>query len=134
MITCKSGVVIMPLAPAGVRILEAIKQAAKTVGVQIVITSGRDGVHSGPSDPHKLGEAFDLRTHGYTDEEKRDLLTQIMLSLQTEDPQDAPIETAGGLATKRFFGFLEDAGGPNEHLHIQRRNNTVYTLDDYLAA
>ena len=111
------------LAPAGARILDVLKQIAKTVPFDVMITSARDGVHSGPTDPHKLGEAFDLRTHTLTNEQKQTLLTM----LQTELYQDSTWKT------RRFYAFLEAEGTPNAHLHVQRRMGTTYTIYDYLA-
>lgn len=65
MIVLKPGVDLgTDLAPAGARILDVLKRLASTYDFDITITSGRDGVHSGPLDPHKTGEAFDLRSKG----------------------------------------------------------------------
>jgi hypothetical protein len=132
-ITCKPGVQFTTIAPAGMRLLEAIRAASKTLNLPIVITSACDGTHSGPTDVHKTGEAFDLRTHNFAADQKLALLREIMLELQADD-MDAPLDVSNGLATKRFFGFLEHPGAADEHIHVQRRNATVYTMADYLAA
>jgi hypothetical protein len=47
---------------------------------------------------------------------------------------DIPIETANGLATMYFFGQLEHPNEPNEHIHLQRRRATTYTVDHFLKA
>jgi hypothetical protein len=112
----KSGVKFDIIAPAGARILEVLKQLAPLLTYDITITSGTDGKHSGPTDPHKLGEAYDLRTNGLTGEQVYGMLHAIKSALGA-----------------RFFAFLEGAGTTNAHLHVQRRKGTTYTIDDYLA-
>lgn len=107
------------LAPAGARILDTLKQVAQLVDFDLVITSARDGVHSGPLDPHHTGEAYDVRSNTLTDAQKGRLVTLLRASLYREP--------------RKFYAFLEDAGGPNEHVHVQRRAGTVYSIMDYLA-
>lgn len=104
------------LAPAGARILEVLKQIAAPSPLDITITSAADGTHSGPADPHHSGEAFDVRTHGLSPEQIIRFLGDIRIRL-------------GG----RFYAFVEDPNGPNEHIHIQKRKGTVYTMLNYLA-
>ena len=41
------------LHPAGARILEVTKRVADLMDFDVVITSARDGVHSGPNDPER---------------------------------------------------------------------------------
>jgi hypothetical protein len=82
----------------------------------IIITSACDGAHSGPADPHHSGEAYDLRTH-HLDDDLKKLLLQML---------DAYL---GG----RFFAFLEAPGTPNEHIHVQRRKGTLYTIENFFA-
>lgn len=108
------------LAPAGARILDALKQLVKPYDYNITITSAREGDHSGPTDPHKLGEAFDIRTKDLTDLQKNRLLSDLKTVLYT-----SPMP--------RFFAFLEAPGTPNEHLHVQRRKGTAYNIFDYLS-
>lgn len=114
---------------SGARLLGAFKEAGKNIGLDIEITCAADD-HP-PSDPHSLGEAFDLSTHTYTDLQKVSLLREIMIQLQ-QGVADSPIEVSGGLATVHFWGWLENPRKPNEHIHVQRRNRTVYTYLDYL--
>lgn len=113
-ILLKPGVVIEPLAPAGARILEVLK--GLSLPFPATITSGRDGQHSGPADPHRHGEAFDVRTRGLQDDQKAALLEGLHVGLGS-----------------RFFAFLEAPGTPNEHIHVQRRKGTTYSLADYLS-
>jgi hypothetical protein len=103
-------------APAGFRILEALKVVSKAVGMSLTITSGSDGKHSGPTDPHYSGEAYDVRVHGLTDGEIQHILDILMHELGP-----------------RFYGFHESPGTSNAHIHVQRRNGTTYTINDYLA-
>lgn len=108
--------------PAGFRILEAVRRTAVLLGINVTITSGADGLHSGPGDPHKTGEAYDLRTHDLSPE-----VTQALLrGIQHELGEDLP--------GRRFYTFLEAPGTANEHIHSQRRNATTYSIYDYLNA
>lgn len=106
------------LAPAGARMLDVLKLLVPSYPFDVTITSARDGEHSGPRDPHHSGEAFDIRTNTLQPSQKRLLLNDLRTALY-KDP-------------RRFYAFLEDAGGLNEHLHCQRRAGTIYTVCDYL--
>lgn len=105
------------LAPGGVRILSAVEQAAASLPFDVTVTSARDGKHSGPDDPHPKGNALDVRTHGLTGEQKKQLLDRIMHFLGY-----------------RFFGFIEHPDPDpvpegyisNEHIHVQVKKDTVY--------
>jgi hypothetical protein len=97
------------IAPAGFVLLSAILAAAKAIQKDLTITSGSDGCHSGNLDPHHSAEAYDVRTHGLTDEEKGVVLATIL-------------SEAGPL----FFAFIEDPVTDNEHIHCQRAKGTVY--------
>lgn len=105
------------ISPAGFLIIEAFKAASKTLGVDLTITSGTDGAHSGPNDPHKRGAAYDLRTHDLAPDVKARLVGAIM----------------AGLGWTHFVGFIEDPGGANEHAHFQPKKGTEFTVADYLA-
>ena len=104
----KDGVMFKMGAPGGFVILAAITGACAAIGHDVTITSGSDGEHSGPNDPHHSGNAYDVRTHDVPD--KNALLLEIEKRL---DPGC-------------FFAFIEDPGGPNEHIHAQVRKGTVY--------
>ena len=107
------------LAPAGARILDVLKRLAPKYQFNLVITSARDGVHSGPSDPHHSGEAFDLRTHTLTDTQIQLLLLDLREALYREP--------------RLFYAFYEAAGTANAHIHCQRRAGKIYTVYDYLS-
>lgn len=106
------------LAPAGARLFEVLKQLVSTYELNVTLTSVRDGVHSGPEDPHHSGEAVDIRTHGLTTDQGALLLRHLQRALY-RDP-------------RRFYVTLEKAGTPDEHIHCQRRQGTTYTVADYL--
>jgi hypothetical protein len=106
----KSSVLFTVIAPGGFRILSAIDQCAAKFTADLVITSACDGTHSGPDDPHHRGEAYDVRSHDFTPDEKDQVLAQIMNILGWD----------------RFYGFLEAANTDNEHFHFQVRKGTVY--------
>ena len=105
----KPGVEFSLIAPGGFRILMAIAQTAFTLGTDLIITSGTDGEHSGPDDPHHKGEAYDIRSHDLTEDEKSLILSTIM-----------------GILGPEFYGFLENPGQDAEHFHVQVAKGTVY--------
>ena len=82
-------------APAMARILEAAR--ALDLPFAVTITSGSDGVHSGPADPHHAGAAIDFRTHDLTPAQTNEFLIRLQ----------------GSLGPK-FYAFLESPGTPNE--------------------
>ena len=106
----KSGVQFTMIAPGGFRILSALEQVANTSPFDLVITSGCDGTHSGPADPHHEGKAYDVRSHEFTPEQKDKLLASIMSIL----------------GWTYFYGFLESPGTDNEHFHFQVAKGKVY--------
>lgn len=110
MIPCvrvKEGVEFKVIAPGGFVILAAIRDAALAIGHDLTITSGTDGAHSGPGDPHHRGEAYDVRTHDLPD--KNAALAKIQ-------------EFTGG----HFFAFIEELNTPDEHIHAQVKKGTEY--------
>lgn len=115
MIKVKPGVTFV-YHPAGFRILEAAKHVSAALGFDLTITSGSDGVHSGPTDPHYTGKAYDFR-------------------LKTLAPEERLAVVAGFTAElgKAFFVFHEAAGTSNEHLHVQPVKGTTYTMEQYLT-
>ena len=116
-ILVKPGVQFAVIRPAGARIIEVLRGIARELSFDVTITSATDGTHSGPNDPHHLGEAYDLRTRGLTDAQKNQLLAMLQ-----------------GRLGSQFFAFLEAPGSGNEHIHVQRRKGTRYTLLDWIAA
>lgn len=96
------------IAPGGFVLLAALQHCAQVIAHDITITSGSDGEHSGPDDPHHRAEAYDARTHDLPDK---------LLALKTI--QDF-------LGDDRFYAFLEDPDTDNEHIHMQVRKGTVY--------
>lgn len=109
-VQAKLSAAFLKIAPAGFRILSAIDQASAKLGVDLIITSACDGAHSGPSDPHHTGEAYDVRSHDFTPEQKDKILAAVMATLGWD----------------RFYGFLEAPGTDNEHFHFQRKKGTEY--------
>lgn len=105
----KDGVEFKVIAPSGFVILAAIQLAAESLAHDLTITSGTDGEHSGPNDPHHRGEAYDVRTKDLPD--KQAALLAIEKNLFDEE---------------HFFAFIEDPGTDNEHIHCQVRKGTEY--------
>ncbi len=123
-IRVKPGVQFSVIAPAGFRLLAALDTTARRLAVDLTITCGSDS-HP-PTDPHSTGEAYDVRTHDFTDDQKQAILRELLLELSDGTPEDAPLAVSDGLGTKGFWGWIENPGLPTEHLHVQRRNRTVY--------
>lgn len=105
----KDGVEFATIAPGGFVLLHAIQSAADALEVNLTITSGTDGAHSGYADPHHRGEAYDIRTHDLP----ADLRPKVLEHIQ---------QTAG----PAFYAFLEAAGTDNEHIHAQVAKGTKY--------
>lgn len=103
----KEGVQFKMGAPGGFVILGAFLHAAQAIAHDITITSGADGTHSGPEDPHFKGEAYDCRIH------------------DLPDPQLA-LKAMQDFAGDRFFFWIEDAGQDNAHIHGQVKKGTIY--------
>jgi hypothetical protein len=95
-----------------VRLLMAVVAVAavtKSVDV-VVITSGSDGTHSGPADPHHFGRALDLRTHNFPD------LPAIQAFIAALQEDLGP----------KFYVALESPRTDNEHVHVQLRRFEDY--------
>lgn len=121
----KEGAVILnPLPPGGQAIWDALVSVAAGLTFDLWITSGADGVHSGPSDPHHTGNAFDVRSHDIPSPAKGNVLYAVMQTLAT--PGEEPQHGSGGLLTQYFFGWIEALGQANEHYHFQLRHGVEY--------
>lgn len=104
----KDGVQFTIIAPGGFRILSTLNRIALDIDHDLTITSACDGAHSGPEDPHHRGEAYDIRTHDLPDKQAT------LMAIQTY------------LSADMFFAWIEDAGGENEHIHVQVKKGTQY--------
>ena len=102
-ILIKDGVQLDKLNDGGSRILNSLIKYSNSHDVTITITSGNDGVHSGPNDPHHLGQALDVRSKDWDMSTKKIFLDEIM----------------DDLGWTKFYGFLESQGTDNEHFHFQ---------------
>lgn len=119
-ILVKPGVAFAVIASEGFRILGSLDRVAREWSGDLMITSGTDGVHSGPTDPHYLGKAYDVRTHDLQPERKDQLLKLLLFDLM-EHSSDVPLPVSGGLGTTQYWGWIEKRGTVAEHLHIQCR-------------
>lgn len=104
-----AGVEFTLIAPAGFHILSILDELARDQSRDLILTSACDGAHSGPGDPHHLGEAYDVRSHDFPEEEKPVFLKALTLRLGPG-----------------FYAFLEDPGLANEHFHVQLRHGATY--------
>ena len=102
----KEGVTAI-LSPAGIRLLGVLDTVARLLGRDITITSGSDGEHSGPDDPHHKGNAYDIRTHDDFDKQ------QLVVTIENKLAEISP---------GRYYVFIEDEGSTNEHIHAQLRH------------
>jgi hypothetical protein len=121
----KPGVSFAVIAPAGFRILAALDTVARKLGQDLTISSACDGEHSGPTDPHKAGHAYDVRTHDLPASLKHDLPLLVLRELREPD-EALPIPVSIGLASRRFYAQLEHPGEPGEHIHIQLRTGQTF--------
>jgi hypothetical protein len=110
----------------------AFAMAAATLGRDLTITSGTDGEHSGPNDPHHRGHALDVRSHDVPADLKGRVLALVMEELQRVSARDgadaALVATSGGWACGLYFGFLEAPGRPHEHFHVQLRRGRTLSM------
>lgn len=111
------------IASAGHRLLAALDSVGRIYS-PLTITSACDGEHSGPDDPHHLGEAYDVRSHDYDAATKHAILIDVMITLEDGEP----VAKDGGWVTEHFFGWLEQAGTPDEHFHFQLRRGMTITI------
>lgn len=102
----------------GFYILQSMKTVSRLIGQDLTITSGSDGEHSGPDDPHHHGKAYDFRSKDLDETTKQQVLADLNNLLNRE----------------KFYFFLEDAGTDNEHFHIQVRKGADFTVSDWLRA
>lgn len=120
----KPGVVFTTISPAGFRLLAAIDAVAMFLGYDLTITSACDGTHSGTSDPHHAGSAFDIRTKTLAPSVKDDALRLLLEHLAGHGETLQPVSI--GFATTLFYAQIEDRGGENEHIHCQLRTGRTY--------
>lgn len=119
----KPGVTFAPIAPAGFHILSALDTVAQLVHRDLEITSGSDS-HP-PDDVHALGEAYDISVQGFD----APTIAMIRAGLQQQlgDAFTVLYETPVKPSDVRLqvIAYLNPhATAP--HLHVQRRNGTVY--------
>lgn len=120
----KASVSFDTIAPGGFRILGAIEAVARSLAIDIVITSACDGLHSGPNDPHHLGNAYDLRSKTFGQAMKDDILWLLLLDLCEHSETLQPVSI--GYATTLFYAQIENRGEDGEHIHVQVRNAKAY--------
>jgi len=108
------------------RLLSAVDRVAANSPFDLWVTSAAEAHPAG--DVHTLGNALDLRTHDFEDEQKRDVLRAILWELADEPPDDVSTLNNAWLAleTDDWFAMLEDYKGNNEHLHVQLRHGAIF--------
>ena len=106
MMSLKAGVSLKDLQPQTVVAMMVVKELLNDKGLRtFTITSCNDSTHMMNS-LHYKGLAFDVRTHDIILSNRGVWLTQLKTELKN-------------LLSAEFDVVLEDAGGPNEHLHVE---------------
>jgi hypothetical protein len=113
----------VPLQPAGVRILAALDNLSRVLGLDVTVTCGTDS-HP-PSDVHTAGEAFDVRVKDWTIPVtlkavtflKQVLGERFTVLYECPEPPKEPALAAIAYTNPNATG---------SHLHIQRKRGTVY--------
>lgn len=105
----KSGVSLKGLEPQMLIALRVVEEEFSKYGLDTVVTSANDSVHS-PNSYHYLGRAFDFRT-----KHAQGIASGIISNIR---------KVLGPLG---FDIIWEDQGGVNEHLHCEwdRRGETI---------
>jgi hypothetical protein len=119
----KPGVTFAPIAPAGFRILAAIDVVARIVHRDLEITSGSDSHPA--NDVHTLGEAYDISVRDF--DAPTIAMIRAGLVNQLGDLFTVLYETPTKPTDVRLqvIAFVNGhATAP--HIHVQRRNGTVY--------
>lgn len=115
MLKIKNGVEFK-FSPGGFQILQSIKTISKLINHDLTITSGSDGIHSGPNDPHYYGNAYDIRSKDLDSTMKQQVLANLNNILGRD----------------KFYFFLENPNLDNEHFHIQVKNGHTFDITDWL--
>lgn len=117
----KPGVVLTSLEPGGARILAVAAAAPLRLGFDVTVTCGNEA--HGPTDPHTLGKALDLRVIGLSPEQ----IVALYKYLVTELGElftvllEWPTAKRAGL-DPRLLDLLYAKSEPTaEHLHVQVR-------------
>ena len=108
------------IAPAGFRLLAAASDLARDWPTDIYLTSGTDGAHSGPNDPHKRGCAYDAQTNQWPLPDTKQAFVRAWVE-RAEGTGESAVSVGGGWGTTHFWGWVENLGQPNEHAHVQLR-------------
>lgn len=111
--------------PAGARIIAALDRTASVCRTNLHITSGTDGAHGGPTDPHARGEAFDVSVIGmdpFLIVQVHQYLAQLLGPLFTV-LYEAPTPPADA-RLKEIVYVNRDATAP--HFHLQPKKGSTW--------
>ncbi len=126
----KDGVRLDGLRPAGIRILSAVDNCARVLGLDQTVTCGREG--HGPNDPHTLGNALDLRASMFNADQVKKIKAFLEAALGThftvlyECPMIPLNDALKGIA---YVNPL----ATGIHFHIQVRKGTVWPPEQITA-
>jgi len=113
------------ISSAGFRLLAALDNLSRDWPTDIYLTSGTDGTHSGPNDPHHLGRAYDVQTNQWPLMDTKQAFVRAWIE-RAEGTGESAVSVGGGWGTTHFWGWVESAGQPNEHAHGQLRQGVSF--------
>jgi hypothetical protein len=110
LVRTKPGVELL-FTDATMQMVSTLRKLAADLPIDFLwVTSGIDGEHSGPNDPHHHGAALDIRTHNFPTRGARyDFCAALQLQL-----------------TKTFYCFVEHPDTDGEHIHVQVAKGKTY--------
>lgn len=117
--------VLLKAAPGGARLLAAIDTVAKPLPIDLLVTSGADGTHSGPTDPHLRGDAFDVGVLGMNVQRILDVKSALeaflgpRFTVLYECPQTPLVPDLAKIA-------YVNPGATGPHFHLQVAKGTVF--------
>lgn len=128
-IQLKAGAGFPVLKPAGIRILNALDDAAQTLSLTLTITSGSEGTWRSATDPHRTGEAVDISVRGLELEQILRLhrfLTGRLGPLFTVLYERADLPTHPSSAVQAEWRAITyiNAKATAPHFHVQRKRGT----------
>lgn len=127
-IVIKPGAGFPTLRPAGVRIMQALQEAADTYRVDLIITSGSEARGRKLDDPHMTGEAVDVGVNHLSPSYIRNiydfLRTRLGVAFTVLYECPPGYEPDPYLVAANMVYSSPGATAP--HFHIQRRKGTVY--------
>ena len=128
-LSCKPGCTLDPMAPGGLRLINACDRATMALGHSLVITAGTNGHTTGR---HVKGEALDVSVKGLTAHQVV-ALSRFLKGILGErftvlyEAPTRPLDPA-----LRLISFVNPKA-TGRHLHLQVKKGTVFPPTDAVA-